>query len=141
LETGVRQVIHNLLEVKIFRIGLAGLSLGIAIYWPARLRGLLPSPLAALIAGTLAAMFVLPAAPVIGSVQTGLPIFLLPAITLGQLPTIVQPALILSLLGSIDSLLTSLVADSITRTHHHLNRELIGQGIAGLIDSASNISS
>ncbi len=49
----------------------------------------------------------------------------------------VQPALILALLGSIDSLLTSLVADSMTRTRHNPNRELVGQGlgntVAGLI--------
>jgi hypothetical protein len=86
-----------------------------------------------LIAGTLAAIYLLPAAPVIGSVPTGLPDFHLPAITLGQLPTIVQPALILALLGSIDSLLTSLVADSITRTRHNSNRELIGQGMGNMI--------
>ncbi|MGY8957975.1 MAG: SulP family inorganic anion transporter, partial [Alphaproteobacteria bacterium] len=46
-------------------------------------------------------------------------------------------ALILALMGSIDSLLTSLVADSITRTRHNSDRELAGQGIgnmaAGLI--------
>ncbi len=38
----------------------------------------------------------------------------------------------LALLGSIDSLLTSLVADSITRTRHNSNRELIGQGIGNM---------
>lgn len=114
-------------------LAIAGLSLGIAIFWPARLRRLLPSPLAALIAGTLSAIYVLPAAPTIGSVPIGLPDFHLPAVTLGQLSTIVQPAMILALLGSIDSLLTSLVADSITRTRHNSNRELIGQGIGNMI--------
>jgi SulP family sulfate permease len=109
------------------------LSLGIAIFWPARLRALLPSPLAALIFGTLAAIFVLQEAPVIGSVPTGLPDLHLPAIALDQLPKIVQPALILALMGSIDSLLTSLVADSVTRTRHNSNRELIGQGIGNMV--------
>jgi SulP family sulfate permease len=112
---------------------IAGLSLGITIFWPARLRRLLPPQLAALVAGTLVAIYLLPAAPVIGNVPTGLPNIQLPSITLGQFPTIVQPALILALLGSIDSLLTSLVADSITRTHHNSNRELIGQGIGNMI--------
>jgi SulP family sulfate permease len=114
-------------------LAIACLSLGIAIFWPARLRDLLPSPLAALIFGTLAAIFVLPNAPVIGSVPTGLPDFHLPAIALDQLPRIIQPALILALLGSIDSLLTSLVADSVTRTRHNSNRELIGQGIGNMV--------
>jgi SulP family sulfate permease len=42
-------------------------------------------------------------------------------------------ALILAFLGSIDSLLTSLVADSVTRTHHNSNRELVGQGIGNVV--------
>ncbi len=41
----------------------------------------------------------------------------------------IKSALILALLGTIDSLLTSLVADNITRSHHRSDRELIGQGI------------
>jgi SulP family sulfate permease len=41
----------------------------------------------------------------------------------------IQSALTLAALGSIDSLLTSLVADNITRTYHNSDRELIGQGI------------
>ena len=44
-----------------------------------------------------------------------------------------QPALTIALLGSIDSLLTSLIADSITRTRHDPNRELVGQGIGNTI--------
>ena len=45
----------------------------------------------------------------------------------------VQPALIIALLGSIDSLLTSLVADSMIRTRHNANRELVGQGIGNVV--------
>ena len=51
----------------------------------------------------------------------------------GVLARSVQPALIIALLGSIDSLLTSLIADSMTRTRHNANRELVGQGIGNVI--------
>jgi SulP family sulfate permease len=116
-------------------LGLFGL--GMVVFWPERLARLLPSPLAALIAGSLLATFVLTDAPIIGEVPTGLPELQLPALSLEGLPRILQPAFILALLGSIDSLLTSLVADSITRDRHDSDRELIGQGIgnmaAGLI--------
>ncbi len=116
-------------------LGLFGL--GIVVFWPERLARLLPSPLAALIAGSLLSAFVLTDAPIIGEVPTGLPELQLPALSLDVLPHILQPAFILALLGSIDSLLTSLVADSITREQHDSDRELIGQGIgniaAGLI--------
>jgi sulfate permease, SulP family len=116
---------------------IALLALGLMIFWPTRFGRYLPAPLAALIAGTLAGLFVFTSAPTIGTVPTGLPELHIPTIDFASLPAIVEPALILALLGSIDSLLTSLVADSITRTRHDSNRELIGQGIgnvaAGLI--------
>ena len=70
--------------------------------------------------------------PVIGEVPTGLPNLQLPDVSIGALVSAVQPALIIALLGSINSLLTSLVADSMTRTRHNPNRELIGQGIGNM---------
>jgi len=42
-------------------------------------------------------------------------------------------ALTLALLGAIDSLLTSVVADNMTKTKHKPNRELVGQGIGNSI--------
>ena len=71
--------------------------------------------------------------PVIGKVPSGLPEFQIPVFDAGLLASSIQPALILALLGSIDSLLTSLIADSITRTQHSPNRELVGQGIGNAI--------
>ena len=53
--------------------------------------------------------------------------------SVGFLAQAVQPALILALLGSIDSLLTSLVADSLTGTRHNPDQELIGQGIGNMV--------
>ena len=54
-------------------------------------------------------------------------------ISVDLLTSAIQPALTLALLGSIDSLLTSLIADAITRTRHNPDRELIGQGIGNTI--------
>jgi SulP family sulfate permease len=48
---------------------------------------------------------------------------------------ILMAAFTLSMLGSIDSLLTSLVADVVTKTRHNSLRELIGQGIGNMIAS------
>jgi SulP family sulfate permease len=107
-------------------------SLTIMIFWPATLRPYLPSPLAALVVGTVLGVFVFSGAPVLGEVPTGIPKISFPAFSLESLPGIVQPALVLALLGSIDSLLTSLVADSITHTRHNSNRELIGQGLGNM---------
>ena len=109
------------------------ISLVVGIFWPTRLSKFVPGPLIALILGTIAAFFFFVDAPVIGAVPTGLPEFFVPDITPGFLASALQPAFILALLGSIDSLLTSLVADSITRTRHNPNRELMGQGLGNLV--------
>ncbi len=126
----------SLSAVNPWAVAIAVLSLVIVIFWPTSFRKVLPSPLTALVAGTLAAM-VLSGVPVIGEVPKGLPNPVMPEIGLANLPGIVEASFILALLGSIDSLLTSLVADSITRGRHNSDRELIGQGIgniaAGLI--------
>ncbi|MEN8125795.1 MAG: SulP family inorganic anion transporter [Bacteroidota bacterium] len=51
----------------------------------------------------------------------------------GQISPYILTALTLALLGSIDSLLTSVVADNMTKTSHNSNKELIGQGIGNSI--------
>ena len=51
----------------------------------------------------------------------------------GFLLQAMEPAIILALLGSVDSLLTSLIADSLTGTQHNPNRELVGQGIGNMV--------
>ena len=113
------------------------LSLGICIFWPHAWRRILPPPLAALILGTSCSLLFLQNIPVIGEVPMGLPTLSLPAVEMHAIGRFIEPAIILALLGSIDSLLTSLVADSITRVYHDSDQELVGQGIgnvfAGLI--------
>ena len=48
-------------------------------------------------------------------------------------PIILKAGLVLAVLGAIDSLLTSLVADNISQTRHNSDRELIGQGIGNAV--------
>ena len=117
---------------------IALVSLGVCIFWPARLHRWFPATLAALAIGTLLGVLWLDAAPVIGEVPTGMPTeFEGLNLSPGVLASAVQPALTLALLGAVDSLLTSLIADSMTRTRHNPNQELVGQGLgnvaAGLV--------
>ena len=120
-------------DVNFHALAIAAVALGVGILWPEQLKKFLPASLAALIAGTLIGVLWLTNAPVIGDVPIGLPSLMLPDYSLDILASAVQPALIIALLGSIDSLLTSLVADSMTRTRHNPNRELVGQGIGNTI--------
>ena len=119
-------------DVNFSAFAIAAVTLVVGIAWPSQLRKFLPPTLAALIAGTLMGVLWLSNTPVIGDVPTGLPDVQLPDFSVNILVNAVQPAVILALLGSIDSLLTSLIADSMTRTRHDSNRELVGQGIGNL---------
>ena len=69
----------------------------------------------------------------IGSIPRGLPSINLPAFDLAQLKLVILPAIMLAVVGSLDSLLTSLVADAITKTRHNSERELIGQGLGNVL--------
>lgn len=121
-------------------IDFATLALGlgtlvIAYKWPPQLGKFVPGALAALIIGTLVSLAL--TVPVLGDIPTGLPSLHLPVFEQSKALLILEAAFILAVLGAIDSLLTSLVADNMTRTRHDSNKELIGQGIgntfAGLI--------
>ena len=102
-------------------------------YLPKSISRYFPSTLLAVIAGTLIGVFVLQNAPTIGAIPSGLPSFYLPGFSLAETPDIIRFALVLAFLGSIDSLLTSLAADSKTHTQHDSNRELLGQGAGNLV--------
>ncbi|MFV8819844.1 SulP family inorganic anion transporter [Haliea sp. E17] len=107
-------------------------TLAMTFLWPAKWGRFVPSPLAALIAGTVLATVALDV-PVLGQIPTGLPDLHMPVFERDSLMLVIEAAAILALLGSIDSLLTSLVADNMTRTRHNSNRELIGQGIGNTV--------
>ena len=105
----------------------------------------IPSTLVALIVVTLVSLFALPL-PVeltIGHLPAGfpMPFFAKEGMDLSQvqwLPLLkmsVIPGLTLAGLGSIDTLLTSVAADNITKTKHNSNKELMGQGIGNMVSA------
>ncbi|MDJ1174907.1 SulP family inorganic anion transporter [Roseofilum capinflatum] len=114
--------------------GLGLLTLAIVFLNPKRVNRVIPSPLLALIVCTSVSLFFPEGTqiPRIGEIPSGLPSLHFPHFRLQDLKDMVGYGLILATLGSIDSLLTSLVADNITRTEHDSDRELIGQGIGNM---------
>ncbi len=114
-------------------LAIAVLALGITVLWPKRASRIAPAPLAALLAGSALGMLWLTEAPVIGEIPEGLPAPMLALPSLDFLLGALQPAIILALLGAVDSLLTSLVADSMTGTRHKPDKELVGQGIGNMV--------
>ncbi len=112
---------------------LALLTLVIVFRTPIAVSRVVPAPLVALVALTALAVAADFDVPVIGAIPTGLPTFVLPQFSLESWTTVLFLGATLAVLGSIDSLLTSLVADSVTRTRHNSNRELIGQGVGNML--------
>ena len=118
---------------NIHAVAIAAVSLALSVMWPVRFSRYLPSTLAALFVGTLLGALWLTDAPVIGNVPTGLPEVQIPVYSVDFFLSAIQPALVIALVGSVDTLLTSLVADSRTRTRHNPDRELLGQGIGNVV--------
>ena len=114
-------------------VGIAGVTLAVAIIWPSRLDKYLPSTLVALFAGIIVTVLWFSNAPTIGNVPTDLPVFKLPALSFDALVRAIEPAMILALVGSADTLLTALVGDSMTRSRHDPNKELFAQGIGAVV--------
>ena len=112
-------------------LGIGVLTLVMVFLWPASWGRYMPGPLAALIVGTVVSLG-LSNVPVLGAIPTGLPEFIMPSLSNDTVLIVFEAALILAVLGAIDSLLTSLVADNMTRTRHRSNRELIGQGVGNV---------
>ncbi|MFH0757796.1 MAG: SulP family inorganic anion transporter [Bacteroidota bacterium] len=92
---------------------------------------------ALLIISVLSFLFALDT-PLIGEMPSGFPslkISSLAQLRFSDMGLVFLPAITLAGLGSIDTLLTSVVADNITRTKHKSNKELIGQGIGNMAAS------
>jgi SulP family sulfate permease len=117
---------------------LGAITIAIYFIFP-RITKAIPSALVALIVATLIAFFTKMDVPLIGEIPSGLPSFQLGGILTvdaSAYALILEYALVLAVLGSIDSLLTSVIADNMTKTKHNSNRELIGQGIGNMLAAA-----
>lgn len=113
-------------------LGIGIVTLAIVFFWPPKFGKYLPGALAALILGTLLSLL-LKGSPVLGDIPTGLPSLIVPEFSKDTFLVVIEAAFILAILGAVDSLLTSLVADNMTRTRHDSEKELIGQGIGNTI--------
>lgn len=114
---------------------LAMLTMAVIFFMPARARRYFPPQLAALVIGTILSFTVFHSVELrrIGEIPSGLPSLYMPTFTPAQTVQMFIDAAMLGMLGSIDALLTSVIADSMTRTETYEDQELIGQGIGNLV--------
>ncbi|MEM1246926.1 MAG: SulP family inorganic anion transporter [Acidobacteriota bacterium] len=118
-------------------VNFAALLLGLGsiaiIYATPRITKVVPGALVALFVMTVVSVVVPMEVPRIGTIPRGLPTPSLPPFDMEMLGLIIVPAMLLGAIASIDSLLTSIVADSLTKTRHDSEQELFGQGIGNVV--------
>ncbi len=137
----IRDLPNLITKIDYWEAGLGILTLAILFLYPNKLKKLVPPQLVALIIGTLISVLFLSnidgvdirTIATIGEITPGLPNLQLPTFDGGNLRLMFVNAIVLAMVGSIDCMLTCLVSDSLTRTEHKSNKELIGQGVANLI--------
>ncbi|MGB7084026.1 MAG: SulP family inorganic anion transporter [Phormidesmis sp.] len=114
---------------------LALLTVLMIVYFPKNLRKFAPPQLVAMIVGTILSLTIFGTAENmrrIGEIPLAVPTLHLPFFSGPQVRLMLIDAIVLAMLGCIDALLTSVVADSLTRTEHDSNKELVGQGIGNI---------
>ena len=131
----LKYISNTLSNINILELLLA-LGTIIIIYGFKRITTAIPSTLVALLVMSGIAVGFKLDYRAIETIPSGLPLPNLSIFTefsFGSIIPYVFTALTLALLGAIDSLLTSVVADNMTKTKHEPNRELVGQGIGNTI--------
>jgi sulfate permease, SulP family len=110
--------------------------LGLVLVWN-RFVPRVPGYVVALIAGTVVvAVAQLPIETIgsrFGGIPAGLPEIHVPRFRADLLLTLLSPTLTIAMLGAIESLLSAVVADKMTRTRHDSNVELFAQGVANIV--------
>ncbi len=134
-------VIASLSQLPNLIRGIEPLELALSVFtllvlWftPASVKRVCPPQLLALVLGTLLSLSLFASADLrtIPEFSAAFPVPRLPTLSGGQIRLMVVDAAVLGMLGCIDALLTSVVADSLTRQEHDSNKELIGQGLANV---------
>ncbi|HFG1956409.1 TPA: SulP family inorganic anion transporter [Vibrio cholerae] len=124
-----------LANLKFSELFLGLLTLGILFFLPQKYRKQVPAQLVALVVVTLFSVIFFDTDDIrrIGEIPAGLPSIVVPTFTSDIVVTMVIDALVLGTLGCIDTLLTAVIGDSLTRKEHDSDRELQGQGIANMV--------
>ena len=123
----------NLLSTNIDAVIFATITLIIMLFTPSKVAKFIPTPLIALFVLTPISIYFNFDVKTIGEIPTSLPNMVMPNLDFENYRLILGLAFTLAVLGTIDTLLTSIVADSITNIKHKPNKELIGQGIGNAI--------
>ncbi len=131
------EILTHLASINVYSLLTAAICLATVLLSPVLLPKIPGSIVGLVLSSVIAVLFFKGHVTTIGSsfgaIPSTLPHFHFPEITWDRVTTLIQPALVIALLGGIESLLSAVVADGMTGTRHNSNRELIGQGIANIV--------
>jgi SulP family sulfate permease len=117
-------------------LAVGGLSLAFIIFWPRVTKKIPGSIIALLVATVVVTLFKLPVETIgskFGGVPSGFPHFQLPQFHSEHIIPLLSPAFTVALLAAVESLLSAVVADSMSGDRHNSNVELVAQGVANMI--------
>ncbi|MBE9053768.1 SulP family inorganic anion transporter [Nostocales cyanobacterium LEGE 11386] len=135
---GVLGMVQNLPQllanINPVETALGAMTLAIIFLMPSKLKRFAPPQLVALVVVTIVSLVFFGNVDIrrIGEIPMGLPTLQMPTFSASQITVMIVDGAMLGMLGCIDTLLTSVIADSLTRTEHKSNKELIGQGLGNL---------
>lgn len=135
--SNIREIIIHIHSINFYSVLTSGICLILVLLTP-KLFPKIPGPLIGLLFSTLIASLFYPnqvatIGSTFGEIPSTLPHFEFPEITIERIRQLIVPAFVIAVLGSIESLLSAVVADGMTSSKHNSNRELMGQGIANMI--------
>jgi SulP family sulfate permease len=130
--TSLPEIIKN---ISFTEFGMAIATILILFLTPKKLKNIVPPQLIALIMISLISVFFFQTIDIrrIGEINVSLPSIIFPEFTQDQIRTMILDGIVLGMLGCIDSMLTSVIADNLTRSEHKSDKELIGQGIGNMM--------
>jgi SulP family sulfate permease len=129
---------QHISSVNPYATGIGVVTLGLVLLWP-RVTHRVPGSLIAILVTTFAVSFFhLPVETIgsrFGAIPSSLPRPVIPGVSFATIQQLIRPAITIALLGSIESLLSAVVADGMTGGNHRSNTELIAQGLANICSS------
>ena len=129
---------HQASSISLYAVIIGGFTLLAISVWP-RVTHKVPGSLIAIILTTLAVhFFKLPVETIgsrFGAIPSSLPEPVIPGVSFATIQHLIRAAFTIAMLGSIESLLSAVVADGMIGGNHRSNTELIAQGMANICSS------
>ena len=110
----IRALPDVLPNANLHAVAVAGISLGVAVFWPRRMARFIPAHFMALVLAAVAGTLVLRDAPVIGSIPFDFPSVYTPVLSADVLVRLLEPAFMIALLSSVSTLVVAMQIDAIT---------------------------